>query len=310
MKSIDKVGVRIIALMIFACPLTLAQTDGQDKTAVRGRPVWITLKSGEVYTGVFVKIDNNSIEFKVNDAIQSRPMRDVVQISFVESTTSTVDSVSLVSVIDPTTAGLTPIDQPPESSSPLSQKLTILYQEKARYTDEARRSEVQGTVVLNAMFHYNGTLSSIQVVRGLPMGLTESSIEAAKRIKFAPAIRNGEPVSVRGNLEFTFNLDTMLPAPRLVAPADDVLITTDKRNTTLQWDPVPGAKRYKIRLEKEGKRPGRWTIDHETEVTTPYYELELTIADAWRWKVEAINAYEHDGRWSEWRIVRFTKKEE
>jgi outer membrane biosynthesis protein TonB len=41
----------------------------------------------------------------------------------------------------------------------------------------------------------------------LPHGLTEKAIEAAKKIRFNPAVRDGQPVSVRGNLEYTFNLD-------------------------------------------------------------------------------------------------------
>ncbi|HEU0184279.1 MAG TPA: hypothetical protein VFS27_03135 [Blastocatellia bacterium] len=34
----------------------------------------------------------------------------------------------------------------------------------------------------------------------------EKVIEVARKIRFNPAIRDGEPVSVRGALEFTFNL--------------------------------------------------------------------------------------------------------
>jgi hypothetical protein len=40
----------------------------------------------------------------------------------------------------------------------------------------------------------------------LPDGLTEKAIEAAKKIRFNPAVKNGAPVSVRGQLEFSFNL--------------------------------------------------------------------------------------------------------
>ena len=56
------------------------------------------------------------------------------------------------------------------------------------------------------VFTAGGTIENIRVVRGLPDGLTEKAIEAAKRIRFQPAVKNGSPVSVRGNLEFTFNL--------------------------------------------------------------------------------------------------------
>jgi len=83
---------------------------------------------------------------------------------------------------------------------------TILYREKAKYTEEARQNKIQGTVVLQVVFNVNGTISDIRVVRGLPDGLTEKAIEAAKKIRFNPAVKAGTPVSVRGNLEFSFNL--------------------------------------------------------------------------------------------------------
>jgi TonB family protein len=91
---------------------------------------------------------------------------------------------------------------------PMSANLrpTILYKEKAKYTEEARQNKIQGTVVLNVIFTADGRITSIRVVRGLPDGLTEKAIEAAQKIRFNPAVKNGAPVSVRGNLEFSFNL--------------------------------------------------------------------------------------------------------
>jgi TonB family protein len=83
---------------------------------------------------------------------------------------------------------------------------TILYREKAKYTEEARQNKVQGSVVLQVVFHANGTIADVKVVRGLPDGLTEKAIEAAKRIRFQPAVKNGAAVSVRGTLDFSFNL--------------------------------------------------------------------------------------------------------
>jgi TonB family protein len=83
----------------------------------------------------------------------------------------------------------------------------ITYKEKATYTPEARANEVQGTVVLNAIFSTEGRVTNIQVMRGLPHGLTQQAIAAAQKIRFEPAMKDGMPVSVRGNLEYTFNLD-------------------------------------------------------------------------------------------------------
>jgi TonB family protein len=80
----------------------------------------------------------------------------------------------------------------------------ITYKEKAKYTEEARQNKVQGTVSLSVIFTADGRISGIRVVRGLPDGLTEKAIEAAQRIKFQPAMKNGQPVSVRMTLEFNF----------------------------------------------------------------------------------------------------------
>jgi TonB family protein len=84
---------------------------------------------------------------------------------------------------------------------------TILYKEKGKYTEEALRNRIEGTVILNVVFTTDGKIMSIRVVRGLPDGLTEKAIEAAHKIRFNPAVKDGVPVSVRGNLEFTFVLD-------------------------------------------------------------------------------------------------------
>src|SRR5262245_12494965 len=85
-------------------------------------------------------------------------------------------------------------------------KPTILYREKAKYTEEARLNKVEGTVVLTIVFGADGRIHDIRTVRGLPYGLTETSIEAAQKIRFHPAVQDGKPVSVRATLEFTFAL--------------------------------------------------------------------------------------------------------
>jgi TonB family protein len=82
---------------------------------------------------------------------------------------------------------------------------TIIYKEKAKYTEEALRNKVRGTVVLSVVFTADGRINDIRIVSSLPYGLTVKAIEAAQRIRFRPAVQNGTPVSVRGNLEFKFD---------------------------------------------------------------------------------------------------------
>ncbi len=88
----------------------------------------------------------------------------------------------------------------------MSLKPGILYKEKARYTEAARQARVQGTVQLRIVFLRNGTIGNIEVVRGLPNGMNEEAIKAAKELIFLPARKDGKVVSVRLSVEYSFNL--------------------------------------------------------------------------------------------------------
>ncbi len=83
---------------------------------------------------------------------------------------------------------------------------TITYREKAQYTQEARDNKVEGTVVLTVVFGADGQISGVRVIQGLPHGLTQQALEATRKIRFEPAMKDGQPVNVRGYLEFTFRL--------------------------------------------------------------------------------------------------------
>jgi len=95
---------------------------------------------------------------------------------------------------------VTLIDDQPEGLKPV----TILYKEMVEYTEIARINRLKGPIVLSAFFISNGGLSGIKVVRGLPDGLTRRAINVMKRVRFTPASLDGDPVGVRGNIEFDF----------------------------------------------------------------------------------------------------------
>jgi tetratricopeptide (TPR) repeat protein len=87
-----------------------------------------------------------------------------------------------------------------------STRPTILYREKARYTEEARQAKMQGTVELQAIFRSDGVIVIQRVIRYLPYGLTLRAVEAASKTRFNPAMKDGAPVSIREPLEFSFNI--------------------------------------------------------------------------------------------------------
>jgi TonB family protein len=94
----------------------------------------------------------------------------------------------------------------PYRASEVEQKARLLSKPEPQYTEEARRNQISGTVVLRVIFSSTGEVVQIRAVHTLPFGLTERAIAAARRIEFLPAIKGGQPVSVAMQLEYNFNL--------------------------------------------------------------------------------------------------------
>ena len=84
--------------------------------------------------------------------------------------------------------------------------MRVLHKPEAMYTEEARRRGVTGTIVLSAVFTADGKVRDIRAIKALPEGLTLMAINAARRIRFMPAMKDGKPVSMFMQLEYNFNL--------------------------------------------------------------------------------------------------------
>jgi TonB family protein len=96
-------------------------------------------------------------------------------------------------------------DDPPRARGE-SAGIKILSKPRPGYTDAARQNNVQGTVILRVTFLASGQVGSVSAVKGLPNGLTEMAISAAKRISFTPAKSNGVPQAVTRQIEYTFSI--------------------------------------------------------------------------------------------------------
>jgi TonB family protein len=80
----------------------------------------------------------------------------------------------------------------------------ILSSIPAVYTDAAKKNYIEGDVTLRVTFLASGEIGAISVVSGLSYGLTEQAITAAKNIRFEPAKRNGQPITVMKTVKFNF----------------------------------------------------------------------------------------------------------
>jgi len=92
------------------------------------------------------------------------------------------------------------------SGREVDQKARVLSKPEPSYTEVARKNQITGVVVLRAVFSSSGEVTNIHAVSGLPDGLTERAMTAAKQIKFVPATKDGRPVSMWMELQYNFNL--------------------------------------------------------------------------------------------------------
>ena len=79
---------------------------------------------------------------------------------------------------------------------------------KPKYTSEAMRAKVQGTVLLECVVRPDGSVGDVVVKRSLDptFGLDQEAIKAAQKWEFVPGTRMGEPVPVLVTIELTFTL--------------------------------------------------------------------------------------------------------
>jgi TonB family protein len=82
----------------------------------------------------------------------------------------------------------------------------VTYKPNPVYTDEARQLRLEGEVLLEVSFSASGQLHVNRVVRGMGHGLDEAATAAASKMRFKPAMRNGQPVDSTAIVHVVFQL--------------------------------------------------------------------------------------------------------
>ena len=86
----------------------------------------------------------------------------------------------------------------------VDKKARVTYAPSPELTEDARRRGTRGTVVLQIVLEYSGSVGKIRTISGLPDGLTEAAINACRKLEFDPAIKDGCPVSQYLRIEYNF----------------------------------------------------------------------------------------------------------
>lgn len=78
---------------------------------------------------------------------------------------------------------------------------------EAEFSDEARRAKYQGVCLISLIVDAQGNPQNPRVIRTLGMGLDEKALEAVRKYKFRPAMKDGRtPVPVMITVEVNFRL--------------------------------------------------------------------------------------------------------
>jgi periplasmic protein TonB len=81
-----------------------------------------------------------------------------------------------------------------------------VYDPDPEYSEQARKAKYQGSVMLWAVIGPDGRPRELRVMRSLGMGLDEKALEAVRKWRFAPAMKDGQAVAVQIHIEVAFRL--------------------------------------------------------------------------------------------------------
>jgi TonB family protein len=83
---------------------------------------------------------------------------------------------------------------------------TVLREVRPDYTEDGRRRNVEGDVLLEIVVRRDGTVGDIKLLQGLGSGLDQRALDAVRQWRFSPAQRQGVPVDVIVEVAVEFKL--------------------------------------------------------------------------------------------------------
>ena len=85
---------------------------------------------------------------------------------------------------------------------------TLEYEVKPKYTPEAMKAGIQGSIGLSVVVLETGTVGEVTITKSLDKeyGLDDEAVKTVKQWRFKPGMKDGKPVAVRVDIEMTFKL--------------------------------------------------------------------------------------------------------
>ena len=74
-----------------------------------------------------------------------------------------------------------------------------------KYTQDMINEHIEGEVILYGVIRQDGSVDSIQIVRGIDKKLDANAAEAFSQWKFQPAMKDGQPIALEAIVHIPFH---------------------------------------------------------------------------------------------------------
>ncbi|HOI86278.1 MAG TPA: M56 family metallopeptidase [Lentimicrobium sp.] len=89
----------------------------------------------------------------------------------------------------------------------------------AKYTEQAKKEKIEGTVYIGMVVEADGSISNAQILRGIGGGLDDVALKAIRNMPaWKPGKQEGKEVPVRFNIPVKFRLDPSAPGNNMELP--------------------------------------------------------------------------------------------
>ena len=169
--------------------------------------------------------------------------------------------------------------------------------QKADYPLKARREQLQGEVRLKILISEAGDVESVEVLYGDPI-FAEAAVDAVKKWKFKPYIRDGKPVKISTEIPFDFAFTDKVKdiAPPLTPVAADSQNTTKVKIASgvsagllihrvtptypqsARWNHVQGRVTLEATIGKSG------LIENLTVISGPKDLIQAAVGAVQQWR--------------------------
>jgi protein TonB len=179
--------------------LTIVRRNTFPLTVVDDRPADVRISVPVVFRPSLAPVDEIDIarflyergEYAATEAVLSHVSDEIVRLEITGTPVAAWPGADALAIKDPKVAIMP----------------TVVKEVRPRYTPEAMRARTQGTVLMEAVVLTDGTVGSVRILKGLPNGLSQEAVDAARQWMFTPARdANGAPLAVIVTLSLSFSI--------------------------------------------------------------------------------------------------------